>query len=119
MLLINGLLHWILNTPYLFSRTALVLYPVLITGLFGLLDKGSGRKGWRNMLAGGFLLVLLYNLYKNFSLKTFVEWPVQTHTEYTLDYLQKNGAKKRWTEPFGLFTFGQLLFKSIPGPLHV
>lgn len=115
MLLINGLLHLLLNTPYLFSRTALVLYPVLITALFGILDTGHGKHNWRYFLAGSFLLVLVYNFSKSFSLKTYVEWPAQTHTEYTLDYLQKKGAKSVGLNLWDYSLLANYFSKAYPG----
>lgn len=115
MLLINGLLHLFFDTPYLFSRTALVLYPVLIMALFGILDTGPEKKIWRNILSGSFLLLLVYNFYKSFSLRTFVEWPVQTHTEYTLDYLQKKGAKNVALNPWDYALLANYFSKAYPG----
>lgn len=93
MLLLNGILHALFATPYLFSRTALVLYPLMTTAIFALLQESCRSTFLQRVLTGGLSVLLLLNFAKSFSLQTFVEWPVQTNTKTTLDYLEKKGAK--------------------------
>lgn len=94
---LNALLHTLFGTPFLWGRTALVLYPPLIVGLFFGLD-GLWAMTWKievvaRLILIPFLLLLGYNFYRSYSPHLFREWPVQSDTQSCLDQVQAARAK--------------------------
>ena len=115
MLILNGVLNLLFDTPYLFSRTALVLYPLLVIISSCAINTLSKKSKPASMVVPFFLIFLSYNFYKSFSVETFVEWPVQTNTEYTLNYLQQKRAKSVALNPWDYALMANYFSRAFPG----
>jgi hypothetical protein len=97
ILLVECVFHLLFKISFLYGRTALVIYVVLLPGVFGMADTGlkkRGDAGWARIVMGLGILLLCFNFYKRFNLKYFYEWPVQEDTEKCLDRLVGSHARK-------------------------
>ena len=98
IVVLNIVLHHLFNTPYLQERTALILFPPLVVGLFMLAEDKVEEASWSKYffypVSGILLFVLVFNFYRGFSLKYFSDWPVQVDTQSCLDYLESSQAKE-------------------------
>jgi hypothetical protein len=98
IILCSILFYLVFRTPFLYGRTGLIFYVTLLPGFFGIVDSWEpGRKSAGIGLQ--FLMIFigviyLFNFYKGFYLNYFYEWPVQTDTQRSLDYVQRVNARQ-------------------------
>jgi hypothetical protein len=104
ILLLNALFHIAFGTPYLLSRTTLILYPVIILMLFYFFKAVPLSLQWRNYLSIGLGLpaMVLFALHFSYAFNTTYcyEWKEQADTKKCLDILVKKKAQRvlvhRW-----------------------
>jgi hypothetical protein len=96
MFLLNGLFHLFLGTPYLYSRTTLMLYPVAITFLFYFFNDVSIRfptaKLPATILTGVFTIGFIAHFVTCFNTSYCFEWKQQSDSKECLDFLAKEGT---------------------------
>jgi hypothetical protein len=117
IVVLNIFFHLAFNTPYLFERTTLILYPPLALGSFFFTDSVINSSWLRRVI--NFLLSLLvivfgFNYYKSFSLTSLSDWPVQTDTKECLDYLQHSGARMVGINEWHYSVFANYYSKAYP-----
>jgi hypothetical protein len=97
IVVLNIFFHLAFDTPYLFERTTLIIYPPLAVGSFCFIDSVITNSSWMNRITNVVLslvvMVFGLNYYKSFSLTSLSDWPVQTDTKVCLDYLQHSHAR--------------------------
>jgi hypothetical protein len=119
VILFNVFFNLFFKTPYLFSRTTLILYPPLVLGLFTFIDRITLNSLRVRRIISGFLGLLViffgYNYYKSFSSDSFSDWPIQTNTKECLDYLQASNAKRIGISEWHYSVFTNYYSKAYPG----
>jgi hypothetical protein len=115
---LNIFFHLVFNTPYLFERTTLILYPPLALGSFCFVDSVITNSLWlkriTNVLLSLLVIVFGLNYYKSFSLISFSDWPVQTDTRECLDYLQHSRARMVGINEWHYSVFANYYSKAYP-----
>jgi len=118
ILVLNIILHLVFDTPYLFERTTLILYPSIVLGSFCFIDfvirNSLGLKRTINILLSLVVVVFGLNYYKSFSLTSFSDWPVQNDTKQCLDYLQQSRAKMVGINEWHYSVFANYYSKAYP-----
>ena len=118
IVVLNIFFHLVFNTPYLFERTTLILYPPLALGSFCFLDSVKTNSLWldriTNVLLSLVVIVFGLNYFKSFSLTSFSDWPVQTDTKECLDYLQHSHARTVGINEWHYSVFANYYSKAYP-----
>src|SRR5262249_22197244 len=117
IVLLNIFFHMLFNTPYLFERTTLILYPSIVVGSFCFIDSGKRSSfGLQtiNVLLSLLLIAFGLNYYKSFSLSSFSDWPVQNDTKECLDYLQHSRARMVGINEWHYSVFANYYSKAYP-----
>jgi hypothetical protein len=118
IILCNIVFYQLYKTPYLYGRTGLMFYVTLLPGFFGIMDTWEPKRNFLkvglNSLMILIVLVFIVNLYKGFSPNYFSEWPFQTDTQKSLDYLQDANAKHVGLTLWHFSVFSNYYSKAFP-----
>ena len=90
------LFRQLFNTPYLADRNSLILFPVVVTGLFFTADQVHRAVFYSRImvpaLTSAVMLLCLVNFTQSYRLTWFREWSLQADTQEGLDYLEQAKA---------------------------
>ena len=94
MLLLNIVFHYILGTPYLATRTAAILYPLLAVVVM----YGAARGKWfASYPVAGLMIVasgvMVFHFARSCNLDYCYEWKYTADSKKSFDLLQQQGAK--------------------------
>ncbi len=96
ILLLNLAFHLLFGTPYLYSRTTLMLYPSIVTVLFLFFDAIEFRKLRITYMHVGLsvsvMLMFIIHFFSTLNFKYCFEWKQQAESKECFDYLVKLNA---------------------------
>ena len=118
IIICNVVFNLIFKTPFLYGRSSLMFYVASLPGVFGILDTWRPTKEFIRIGVNSLMVIIgvvyAFNFYKGFNPNYFSEWPVQTDTQRSLDYLQKANARQVGLTPWHFAVFNNYYSKAFP-----
>jgi len=118
IILCNVVFYLLFKTPFVYGRTGLMFYVVLLPGFFGIVDTLKPNRNFLKFGLNSLMIIIAFvfiiNFYKGFNPDYFSEFPVQADTQKGLDYLQGVNASHVGLTPWHFSVFSNYYSKAFP-----